>query len=509
MAGRDNGTRRTLESLFLSRYLCFPLLIQYTSRLDLSQLTTPVHQIHPFPLSPFFNPTSIREIASTLSVKASRIRMAPSAEPHHYSGRETASTAYESIASSTLSFYLNGSPVSLEGNHFDPDTSLLSFIRSQPGLTGTKLGCGEGGCGACIVVLQAKHPKTGQITHSSINSCLTPLVAVDGKHVLTVEALGDEYNPHPLQERLAKLSGSQVRKAFSSAFMFLLELLSCIANSVDSVHLESSCRSTHFYEMQLTKESWKFPMLNWEDRSTRTFVDVLATHRSSELSNPSLVNTWHPSVSRHNLNRPFSLSLTAFPPRSNVENGAGLVDQDFIVPFNYEDSGLEPERVHEAGSGCCKGVNPAAEKVAEVSADGESCALPLQSTSKSSRDCLEQSRFLEKRSSNPRHLESILYPLRTSDEPHPSTLQIKTCQPQLKSSRSRKDVDERTAASWEEIQRKENRQLRPYHSPNSPSNLIDLEQNSSFLPLLANTSSNLSSSDRLRETGIDQRLSNS
>lgn len=144
--------------------------------------------------------------------------MVPSAEPHHYSGGETASTAYESIASSTLSFYLNGSPVSLEGNYFDPDTSLLSFIRSQPGLTGTKLGCGEGGCGACIVVLQARHPKTGQITHSSINSCLTPLVAVDGKHVLTVEALGDEYNPHPLQERMAKLSGSQVRTAIPLSF---------------------------------------------------------------------------------------------------------------------------------------------------------------------------------------------------------------------------------------------------------------------------------------------------
>lgn len=314
MAGRDNGTRRTLESLFLSRYLCFPLLIRYTSRLNLSQLTTRTHLIHPFPPFPFFNPTSIREIASTLSIKASRIRMTPSAEPHHYSGGETASTAYESIASSTLSFYLNGSPVSLEGNHFDPDTSLLSFIRSQPGLTGTKLGCGEGGCGACIVVLQAKHPKTGQFTHSSINSCLTPLVAVDGKHVLTVEALGDEYNPHPLQERMAKLSGSQVRTAFSSALMFLLELSSRLASSVDSAPLESSCRFTHSYEMQLTKESWKFPMLNWEDRSTRTFVDVLATHRSSELLNPSSGNIWHLSVSSTQFEPTFLVVADRFSP---------------------------------------------------------------------------------------------------------------------------------------------------------------------------------------------------
>lgn len=48
-----------------------------------------------------------------------------------------------------LVFFLNGTRVTLNGDSLDPDTTLLSFIRSQPNLTGTKLGCGEGGCGAC------------------------------------------------------------------------------------------------------------------------------------------------------------------------------------------------------------------------------------------------------------------------------------------------------------------------------------------------------------------------
>ncbi|KAJ7433709.1 xanthine dehydrogenase [Mycena galericulata] len=117
---------------------------------------------------------------------------------------------FESQATSTLRFFLNGSPVVLDGNSFDPDSTLLDFIRSQgQGFTGTKLGCGEGGCGACTVVIQSRDPSTQQIQHLAVNACLAPIVSVDGKHVITVEGVGSPENPHPIQERLWKLSGSQ------------------------------------------------------------------------------------------------------------------------------------------------------------------------------------------------------------------------------------------------------------------------------------------------------------
>ncbi|KAL4915020.1 Molybdopterin-binding domain of aldehyde dehydrogenase-domain-containing protein [Aspergillus aurantiobrunneus] len=107
--------------------------------------------------------------------------------------------------SNTLSFYVNGTAINLVNP--DPRWTLLDFIRSQDGLKGTKLGCGEGGCGACTVVLQTRD--RSRIRHLAVNACLYPLVGASGKHVITIEGLGSVEYPHPLQERIAKLHASQ------------------------------------------------------------------------------------------------------------------------------------------------------------------------------------------------------------------------------------------------------------------------------------------------------------
>lgn len=71
-----------------------------------------------------------------------------------------------------LDFFVNGSKVSLYNP--DPQWTLLDYIRSQSGLKGTKLGCGEGGCGACTVCIQTF--QSGRIRHLAVNACLFPLV---------------------------------------------------------------------------------------------------------------------------------------------------------------------------------------------------------------------------------------------------------------------------------------------------------------------------------------------
>ncbi|KAI0022484.1 xanthine dehydrogenase [Xylariomycetidae sp. FL0641] len=105
-----------------------------------------------------------------------------------------------------IQFWVNGQRTVVANP--DPDWMLLDWIRAQDRLKGTKLGCGEGGCGACTVVIQ--YPEKGKrVRHNAVNACLFPLVGIDGKSLITIEGLGSVTHPHPLQERIAKMHGSQ------------------------------------------------------------------------------------------------------------------------------------------------------------------------------------------------------------------------------------------------------------------------------------------------------------
>ena len=74
-------------------------------------------------------------------------------------------------------FFVNGEVVDFRG---DPETPLLWTLRDQLGLTGTKFGCGMAQCGACTVHLDG----------APIRSCVTPVSAIEGKRVVTIEGIG-------------------------------------------------------------------------------------------------------------------------------------------------------------------------------------------------------------------------------------------------------------------------------------------------------------------------------
>jgi aerobic-type carbon monoxide dehydrogenase small subunit (CoxS/CutS family) len=86
-----------------------------------------------------------------------------------------------------IAFTLNGRKVSVDAD----GTRMLAYVlRSDLGLTGTKVGCGEGLCGACTVLVNGE----------AVRSCATPLKAVAGKDVLTIEGLEQNGVLHPVQE---------------------------------------------------------------------------------------------------------------------------------------------------------------------------------------------------------------------------------------------------------------------------------------------------------------------
>jgi len=87
----------------------------------------------------------------------------------------------------SIAFGLNGKPGSLET---DDDRMLLWVLRTDLQLTGTKYGCGEGICGACTVLVDGK----------AVRSCKTPLKAIAGKEVITIEGLAQNAKLHPLQQ---------------------------------------------------------------------------------------------------------------------------------------------------------------------------------------------------------------------------------------------------------------------------------------------------------------------
>ena len=81
---------------------------------------------------------------------------------------------------------INGKSVQADA---DPDMPLLWVLRDVLNLTGTKFGCGVAACGACTV----------RVDGQAVRSCVTPIAAVAGKQIQTIESLGTADKPHVLQ----------------------------------------------------------------------------------------------------------------------------------------------------------------------------------------------------------------------------------------------------------------------------------------------------------------------
>jgi aerobic-type carbon monoxide dehydrogenase small subunit (CoxS/CutS family) len=113
---------------------------------------------------------------------------------------------------STTELRVNGTDHRVEG---DPDRSLLSVLRDELGLTGSKYGCGEGRCGACTVVIDGR----------AARSCITRVGDCAGKRITTIEGLEKDGQLHPLQEAFLETDALQCGYCTCGMILSALALL--------------------------------------------------------------------------------------------------------------------------------------------------------------------------------------------------------------------------------------------------------------------------------------------
>jgi xanthine dehydrogenase small subunit len=110
------------------------------------------------------------------------------------------------MVSNIIQFIYNNQICSIKNP--DPNKTVLDYIRNDLKKNGTKEGCAEGGCGACTVVLGEIN--NSKLIYRSINSCISFLPSINGKHLILVEDLMSNKNElHPIQEAMVSFHGSQ------------------------------------------------------------------------------------------------------------------------------------------------------------------------------------------------------------------------------------------------------------------------------------------------------------
>ncbi len=139
-----------------------------------------------------------------------------------------------------ISFTLNGEERTVE---IQPFETLAYVLRERLGLTGTKVGCEEGECGACTVIVNGK----------AVTSCIYPAMKVDGAKVETIEGLASGEKLHPIQEAFIEHFAVQCGYCTPGFIMSTKALLDKNPSPSDEEIKEAIagnlCRCTGYYQI--------------------------------------------------------------------------------------------------------------------------------------------------------------------------------------------------------------------------------------------------------------------
>ena len=173
-----------------------------------------------------------------------------------------------------IEFILNNKPIKT----IQPSGALLlDFVRYVQSLTGTKIGCREGDCGACTVLIGDLID--GRLNYRQVTSCLTPLGNVQGKHVVTIEGLNME-SLSPVQQYMVDESGSQCGFCTTGFVVSLTQF--CLANSAPTykdaiASIDGNiCRCTGYKPIE---RAAKHITESLSDKSEKETLDWLITQK--------------------------------------------------------------------------------------------------------------------------------------------------------------------------------------------------------------------------------------
>jgi nicotinate dehydrogenase subunit A len=121
---------------------------------------------------------------------------------------------------SALTLSVNGRGHSLD---VDPATPLLYVLGDDLGLNGPKFGCGLGQCGACTVIVKGQ----------AVRSCVTPVSAVVGSDVTTLDGLGTPAQPHPIQKAFIEEQAAQCGFCLNAVIMTAKAFVDRTPNATD------------------------------------------------------------------------------------------------------------------------------------------------------------------------------------------------------------------------------------------------------------------------------------
>lgn len=107
---------------------------------------------------------------------------------------------------------INGEAITAE---VDPSISLAQFLRDNLYLTGTKIGCGKGECGACTIIMDGK----------SVTSCIIPVLRAEGAVIQTIEGVAKNGKLHPLQEEFINQGAVQCGFCTPGIIMSAVEIV--------------------------------------------------------------------------------------------------------------------------------------------------------------------------------------------------------------------------------------------------------------------------------------------